>query len=68
MWTNDVWFMAFLIQSGHTIGKYEIEYRTKLKCFFEIDKSNWQELKLKFNSSEVNEIKQIVMQVKGLLK
>ena len=66
MKTTDLFFMAFLIQKGYTVSKYEVIGKGKISCEFEITNDEWKSLKLEFNNSDASKIKQIIEQLKDL--
>ena len=66
MKTTDLFFMAFLINKGYSVKKYDVIAKGKISCYFEIADEDWKSLKLEFNSSEASKLKQIIEQLKDL--
>lgn len=64
--TTDVWFIAFLMNKGHQITKYEVISRGKISCYFNINDNDWRDLKLEFNNSELIKFKALIQQIKDL--
>ncbi len=64
--TTDVWFVAFLMHKGYKISKYDVITKGKVKCYFDISDSNWKELKLEFNNSDLSQFKSLIDKVKDL--
>ena len=64
--TTDVWFIAFLINSGYKIESYVIIDRGKVKCKFNVSNDLWRDLKLSFHNSELLKYKQIISSIKDL--
>jgi uncharacterized protein YicC (UPF0701 family) len=64
--TTDVWFIAFLMNNGYKISKYDVINRGKVKCFFDIEDDEWKKVKLDFNQSDIIKFKGLIEQIKDL--
>ena len=64
--TSDVWFAAYLLSKGLKIAKFDVIDRGKVRCYFELTDDEWKEFKVKFNNSEISDIKQYMAKIKDL--
>jgi len=65
--TTDIWFASFLRLNGHKVSDYEIISRNRGKFVFDLGEERWKELRLKFDSSEISDIKLHQIALKDLL-
>ena len=65
--TTDIWFASFLRLNGHKVTNYEIISKNKGKFIFNLCEDSWKELRLKFDSSEISDIKLHQIALKDLL-
>lgn len=65
--STDIWFSSFLILNGHEVVRFEINEKKKGVFFFKVSQEEWIDLKLKFNRSEISQVKYIHTSLKDLL-
>lgn len=66
MKTSDLWFIAFLTIKNFKIKDYVVIGKGKISCEFEIEREEWQKLKLEFNNSEISLYKTTIEKIKDL--
>lgn len=64
--SSDVWFIAFLIHKNCSIIKYDVMDRGRVRCYFELSDTEWQDYKLEFNNSEIIKYKGLIERIKDL--
>jgi hypothetical protein len=71
--TTDLYFAGFLRYQGYKVADFNVLLRDKknrpikASFYFEIDEEAWKALKLKFNISEVSQVKQEIEALKDML-
>jgi hypothetical protein len=64
--STDVWFIAFLMHKNYEIKSFDKLPTKRVRCFFDIEESMWQKLKIEFNNSEIIKFKGLIEQIKDL--
>lgn len=64
--TGDIWFITYLVKSGHNFTDYELDYKNRIIAVFAFDDATWKKLRMEYNQSEMFEIRNIVMKIKAL--
>jgi len=64
--STDIWFCAWLLLRGYVICKHESTSKNKVKCYFNVDDSTWNEEKIAFLQSDIGKYKMAIEQIKDL--
>lgn len=64
--SKDIWFNAFMLKCGHKIVSFKVDMNKKVSCCFLVSDDDWSKMKLEFQSSEINQFKGYLNQIRDL--
>ena len=64
--STDVWFCAYLQLKGYKIVRYETIIRGKVRLYFDVSDTDWQNYKLDFSNSDFSTLKHLIDKIKDL--